>query len=173
MVHVLVSINDLDYNTNNQRTCQHIILKIKKIRSFQFSDFSAHRKADTEQNKTVADESYKEAEMRKDKDSYTTKGKEIPTLREGGFTYSADQKMTNCGGQFPSQKASSKAQSKMSSKASNSMSSKTQNSASSKYGDPSHFRKNFRYVQHVQPEYRLYRFQESREQKSGSATDCR
>ena len=36
--------------------------------------------------------------MRKDKDSYTTKGKEIPTLREGGFTYSADQKMTNCGG---------------------------------------------------------------------------
>ena len=36
--------------------------------------------------------------MRKDKDSYTTKGKEIPTLREGGFTYSADQKMTDCGG---------------------------------------------------------------------------
>ena len=87
--------------------------------------------------------------MRKDKDSYTTKGKEIPTLREGGFTYSADQKMTNCGGNSPSQKASSKAQSKMSSKASNSMSS--------------------RYSQNTD----CTDSKRAETKKSGSATDCR
>ena len=111
--------------------------------------------------------------MRKDKDSYTTKGKEIPTLREGGFTYSTDQKMTNCGGNSPSQKASSKAQSKMSSKASNSMSSKTQNSASSKYGDPSTSGKTSGMSSTYSQNTDCTDSKRAENKKSGSATDCR
>lgn len=108
-----------------------------------FHIFSAYRKGSREQNKTAAGKGCKEAKMRrereKEKDSYTTKGRDIPTLRGGGFTYSTDHRMTDCGGNAPkdcggnssSQKNSSGSQHSMKSETQSRMSSGTHDSASS------------------------------------------
>ena len=117
--------------------------------SFVFHIFSAYRNGSREQNKTAADKGCKEAKMRrereKEKDSYTTKGRDIPTLRGGGFTYSTDHRMTDCGGNSPtdcggnspSQKNSSKSQHSMKSGTQSRMSSGMKDSASSGRGKSS------------------------------------
>lgn len=122
---------------------------ISVLYTFVFHIFSAYRNGSREQNKTAADKGCKEAKMRrereKEKDSYTTKGRDIPTLRGGGFTYSTDHRMTDCGGNSPtdcggnspSQKNSSKSQHSMKSGTQSRMTSGMKDSASSGRGKSS------------------------------------
>ena len=93
--------------------------------------------------------SYKEAEMKKYSDTYkanklpeyrkdaassdaSTEGKTIPTLREGGFTYSTSKKMTDCSDTSKTSKSEQSSMNSATSKAQNSYASKMQNSSTSK-----------------------------------------
>lgn len=107
-------------------------------------------------------------EREKERENSTTKGRDIPTLRGGGFTYSADHKMTDCGGNAPtdcggnspSHRDSSGSRHSMKSGMQNRMSSGTQDSVYSESGMRS---KMMNSTDSGKPERK----------RSGSPSDCR